>query len=63
MKKTPHKVTVEKTLIALMDELKAITKKDVTRRIVEGIAFRLFEEWWECQEKKTKVGSGNILIC
>lgn len=63
MKKTPHKVTVEKTLIALMDELKAITKKDVTRRIVEGIAFRLFEEWWECQEKKTKVRSGNILIC
>lgn len=44
-----------------MDELKAIVKKDITRRMVEGIAFKVFEEWWECQEKKTKVGS-NILI-
>lgn len=62
MKKIPHKVTVEKALEAIMDELKAIIRKDITRRMVEGIAFKVFEEWWECQEKKSKVGSNNILI-
>lgn len=62
MRKTPHKVTVDKVLGAIMDELKAIIKKDITRRMVEGIAFKVFEEWWECQVKKTKVESKNSLI-
>lgn len=62
MKEVPHKVTVEKVLDALMDNLKAIIKKDITRRMVEGIAFKVFEEWWERQEKKSKVGSNNILV-
>lgn len=53
---------MEKVLGAIMDELKAIIKKDITRRMVEGIAFKVFEEWWECQEKKSKVGSHNILL-
>lgn len=61
VKKIPHKVTVEKVLGAIVDELKAIIRKDITRRMVEGNAFKVFEEWWECQEKKSKVGS-NILI-
>lgn len=55
IKENPHKVTVEKVLEAIIDELKVIIRKDITRRMVEGIAFRAFEDWWECQEKKTKV--------
>lgn len=50
-----HKVTVEKVLEAIVDELKAIIKKDITRRMVEGIAFKIFEDWWEGQDMKTKV--------
>lgn len=57
VRENPHKVTVEKVLEVIMDELKLIIKKDMTRRMIEGIAFRAFEDWWECQEKKTKVSS------
>ncbi|XP_030592728.1 histone-lysine N-methyltransferase SETD1B-A-like isoform X2 [Archocentrus centrarchus] len=51
----PNKVTTEKVLDILMDELKSIIKKDITRRMIEGVAFKAFEEWWHCQEKETKV--------
>ncbi|XP_041642937.1 histone-lysine N-methyltransferase SETD1B-A-like [Cheilinus undulatus] len=51
----PHKVTVEKVLEVILDELKSIIKKDITRRMIEGIAFKAFEDWWDCQEKTTKV--------
>ncbi|KAM9744610.1 histone-lysine N-methyltransferase SETD1B-like [Menidia menidia] len=51
----PHKITAEKVLEVLMDELKIIIKKDITRRMIEGVAFRAFEDWWDCQEKKTKI--------
>ncbi|XP_032433451.1 histone-lysine N-methyltransferase SETD1B-A-like [Xiphophorus hellerii] len=47
-----HKITVEKVLDILMDELKSIIRKDITRRTIEGVAFRAFEDWWDCQEKK-----------
>ncbi|XP_070690401.1 histone-lysine N-methyltransferase SETD1B-A-like [Pempheris klunzingeri] len=50
-----HKFTVEKVLEVIMNELKSIIKKDLTRRMIEGIAFKAFEDWWDCQEKKTKV--------
>lgn len=61
-KKIPHRVTVEKVLEAIMEELKAIIKKDISRRTVEGIAFKVFEEWWECQEKKSKVEQKKLLV-
>ncbi|KAM4576993.1 histone-lysine N-methyltransferase SETD1B-A-like isoform 1-T1 [Odontesthes bonariensis] len=51
----PHKITAEKVLEVLMDELKSIVKKDITRRMIEGVAFKAFEDWWDCHEKKTKV--------
>ncbi|KAM6943973.1 histone-lysine N-methyltransferase SETD1B-A-like [Lycodopsis pacificus] len=50
----PHKVTVDKVLEVIMDELKSIMKKDMTRRMIEGVAFKAFEDWWDCQEKKRK---------
>lgn len=57
VKENPHKVTVEKVLEIIIDELKLTIKKDITRRMIEGIAFRAFEDWCECQERKTKVSS------
>ncbi|KAM3611138.1 uncharacterized protein V6R79_013970 [Siganus canaliculatus] len=50
-----HKVTTEKVLEVIVDELKSIIKKDITRRMIEGVAFKAFEDWWDCQEKKTKI--------
>ncbi|XP_071340239.1 histone-lysine N-methyltransferase SETD1B-A-like [Trachinotus anak] len=55
VREDPHKVTAEKVLEVLMDELKSIIKKDITRRMIEGVAFKAFEDWWDCQEKKTKI--------
>ncbi|XP_061763255.1 histone-lysine N-methyltransferase SETD1B-A-like [Nerophis ophidion] len=49
-----QKVTVEKVLDVLVEELKSILKKDITRRMIEGVAFKAFEYWWDNQEKKTK---------
>lgn len=57
VRENPPKVTVDKVLEVTMDELKLIIKKDITRRMIEGIAFKAFEDWWECHEKKTKVSS------
>lgn len=57
MRENPHKLTVEKVLEVIMDELRSIIKKDITRRMIEGIAFKAFEDWWDCQEKKTRVSS------
>ncbi|XP_029915078.1 histone-lysine N-methyltransferase SETD1B-A-like [Myripristis murdjan] len=55
IKESSHKITVEKVLEVIMEELKSIIKRDMTRRMVESVAFRLFDEWWDCQEKKAKV--------
>ncbi|KAM7416241.1 hypothetical protein PAMA_018355 [Pampus argenteus] len=55
VRENPHKVTVEKVLEVIMDELRSIIKKDITRRMIEGVAFKAFEDWWDCQEKTTKV--------
>uniref|UniRef100_UPI0037E801B2 histone-lysine N-methyltransferase SETD1B-like n=1 Tax=Semicossyphus pulcher TaxID=241346 RepID=UPI0037E801B2 len=57
VRENPHKVTVEKVLEVIVDELKSIIKKDITRRMIEGVAFKAFEDWWECQEKKTKTAA------
>ncbi|XP_061586204.1 histone-lysine N-methyltransferase SETD1B-like [Cololabis saira] len=50
-----HSITVEKVLEILMDELKSIIKKDIIRRMIEGVAFKAYEVWWDCQENKAKV--------
>ncbi|XP_044222898.1 histone-lysine N-methyltransferase SETD1B-A-like isoform X2 [Thunnus albacares] len=55
VRENPHKVTVEKVLEVIVDELKSIIKKDIIRRMIEGVAFKAFEDWWDCQEKKTKI--------
>ncbi|KAF3851063.1 hypothetical protein F7725_012835 [Dissostichus mawsoni] len=55
VRENPHKATVEKVLEVIMDELKSIIRKDITRRMIEGVAFKAFEDWWVCQEKKVKI--------
>ncbi|KAM9360692.1 histone-lysine N-methyltransferase SETD1B-A-like [Symphorus nematophorus] len=55
VRENPHKVTIETVLEVIVDELKSIIKKDITRRMIEGVAFKAFEDWWDCQEKKTKI--------
>ncbi|XP_041856432.1 histone-lysine N-methyltransferase SETD1B-A-like isoform X2 [Melanotaenia boesemani] len=55
IQENPHKITAEKVLQVLLDELKFIIKKDITRRMIEGVAFKAFENWWDCQEKKRKI--------
>nr|XP_020446083.1 histone-lysine N-methyltransferase SETD1B-like [Monopterus albus] len=55
VQENPHKVTIEKVLEVLMEEMRSIIKKDITRRMIEGVAFKAFEDWWDCQEKKTKI--------
>ena len=52
----PHRVTVEKGLRVFMEELSSIIKKDITRRMVEVVAFKAFDKWWDDQEQKSKVG-------
>lgn len=57
VRKSLHKVTVDKVLQVITDELKLIIKKDITRRMIEGIAFKVYEDWWKCEETKIKVSS------
>ncbi|XP_030000084.1 histone-lysine N-methyltransferase SETD1B-like [Sphaeramia orbicularis] len=54
-RENPHKMTIEKVLEIIVNELKSIIKKDIKRQMIEGLAFKAFEDWWDCQEKKTKV--------
>ncbi|KAF6776449.1 hypothetical protein AHF37_04038 [Paragonimus kellicotti] len=38
-----------------ISELKEIMHKDVTRRIVEGKAFKLFSDWWESNDEAPNI--------
>lgn len=62
VRENPHKVTIEKVLEVIVDELKSIIKKDITRRMIEGIAFKAFEDWWDSEERKIKVSYLNPLV-
>ena len=52
----PNRGTVEKVIQVFMEELSSIIKKDITRRMVEVVAFKAFDKWWDDQEQKSKVG-------
>ncbi|XP_072289965.1 histone-lysine N-methyltransferase SETD1B-A-like [Eucyclogobius newberryi] len=55
IKENLHRITVEKVIEAVMNELKSIIKKDITRRMIEGFAFKAFEDWWNSHEEKAKL--------
>lgn len=54
-KEDPHKATVDGVLLVIVKELKSIMKKDLNRKMVEMVAFRAFDEWWERKERSAKV--------
>ncbi|KAK1884235.1 Histone-lysine N-methyltransferase SETD1B-A [Dissostichus eleginoides] len=51
----PHKATVDGVLLVIVKELKAIMKRDLNRKMVEVVAFRAFDDWWEKKEHSAKV--------
>ncbi|XP_053704245.1 histone-lysine N-methyltransferase SETD1B-A isoform X5 [Synchiropus splendidus] len=53
-KDDPHKATVDGVLQVIVQELKAIMKRDLNRKMVEVVAFRAFDEWWEKKEHSAK---------
>ncbi|KAI4897908.1 hypothetical protein NFI96_023111 [Prochilodus magdalenae] len=56
-KEDPHKATVDGVLMVIVKELKAIMKRDLNRKMVEVVAFRAFDEWWEKKERSAKATS------
>ncbi|XP_061590189.1 histone-lysine N-methyltransferase SETD1B-A [Cololabis saira] len=54
-KEDPHKATVDGVLLVIVKELKAIMKRDLNRKMVEVVAFRAFDEWWDKKEHSAKV--------
>ncbi|XP_076845195.1 histone-lysine N-methyltransferase SETD1B-A [Brachyhypopomus gauderio] len=50
-----HKATLEGVLAAVAEELRAIVKKDILRRMVEGVAFSAFDQWWDEKVHSAKV--------
>ncbi|KAJ8286506.1 hypothetical protein GJAV_G00039960 [Gymnothorax javanicus] len=53
-KDDPHRATVDAVLSLVVSELKAIMKRDLSRKMVEGVAFRSFDEWWDRKEQLAK---------
>ncbi|XP_053328759.1 histone-lysine N-methyltransferase SETD1B [Spea bombifrons] len=53
-KEDPHKATVDGVLQVIVKELKAIMKRDLNRKMVEMVAFRAFDEWWDKKEHLAK---------
>ncbi|OCU02059.1 histone-lysine N-methyltransferase SETD1B [Xenopus laevis] len=53
-KEDPHKATVDGVLQVIVKELKAIMKRDLNRKMVEVVAFRAFDEWWDKKESLAK---------
>ncbi|XP_031133639.1 histone-lysine N-methyltransferase SETD1B-A isoform X4 [Sander lucioperca] len=53
-KEDPHKATVDGVLLVIVKELKAIMKRDLNRKMVEVVAFRAFDDWWEKKEHSAK---------
>ncbi|KAK2840683.1 hypothetical protein Q7C36_012262 [Tachysurus vachellii] len=52
--KTLHKATVDGVMAAVAAELRVIVKKDIHRRMVEGVAFAAFDQWWDEKEHTAK---------
>ncbi|XP_075034169.1 histone-lysine N-methyltransferase SETD1B [Mixophyes fleayi] len=53
-KEDPHKATVDGVLQVIVKELKAIMKRDLNKKMVEVVAFRAFDEWWDKKERLAK---------
>ena len=56
-KEDPSQPSFDGTLKQIMKELKLIMKKDLCKKMIENSAFKCFENWWDFENMKTKVGS------
>lgn len=63
MKESPHKATVDEILAVVAAELRAIVKKDIHRRMIEIVAFKAFDQWWDDKEQAAKVGFDSYFSC
>lgn len=63
MKESPHNATVDAVLAFVAAELRAIVKKDIHRRMIEIVAFKAFDQWWDDKEQTAKVGFVSYFSC
>uniref|UniRef100_A0A672QC93 Histone-lysine N-methyltransferase SETD1B-A-like n=1 Tax=Sinocyclocheilus grahami TaxID=75366 RepID=A0A672QC93_SINGR len=63
MKESPHKATVDRVLAVVASELRAIIKKDIYRKMIEIVAFKAFDQWWDDKEQVSKVGFDSYFSC
>lgn len=54
----PNAATIMSVLSSLIQEMKSTMQRDLNRKMVENVAFRAFDEWWERKEEKAKVSGG-----
>nr|CAH8820049.1 unnamed protein product [Trichobilharzia regenti] len=60
--KTPYKPCniqevvkiIEDVHIVFINELRSIIQRDMTRKLVEGQAFKLFSDWWDSKDRECK---------
>jgi histone-lysine N-methyltransferase SETD1 len=45
----------------VISELKQILKRDFNKKMIENTAFKSFENWWDDQERKSKVSASSSL--
>ncbi|XP_073675734.1 histone-lysine N-methyltransferase SETD1B-A [Garra rufa] len=57
IKESSYKVTVDEVLAVVALELRAIMKKDIHRRMIEIVAFKAFDQWWDDKEQAAKVST------
>nr|XP_055025182.1 histone-lysine N-methyltransferase SETD1B-A [Misgurnus anguillicaudatus] len=57
LKEFLHKATVDGVLAVVASELRAIVKKDIHRRMIEIVAFKAFDQWWDDKEQEAKVSA------
>jgi hypothetical protein len=46
----------------VISELKQILKRDFNKKMIENTAFKSFENWWDEQERKSKVRASYFVI-
>ncbi|XP_050972312.1 histone-lysine N-methyltransferase SETD1B-A [Labeo rohita] len=60
MKELSHKAAVDVVLAVVASELRAIVKKDIHRRMIEIVAFKAFDHWWDDKEQAAKVSTPTV---
>lgn len=62
LKESLSKTAVDGVLAVIASELRAIVKKDIYRRMIELVAFKAFDYWWDDKEQAAKVGFIFLLV-